>query len=163
MSDCKKAIENSGSASDAVKLLLKSGVPCVQFADPEEQEKFLAKYPDVYQIIENLIEEVYQLKINAEKDNQQERILCSAIKRITPRPETQLRNNDIHLIEIGYRHCDIFHRFRGEMSRDPDDQGFYTSKGRFVDRKEAYLIAQKAGQIINPNPQTGCLYSEDLY
>lgn len=92
-----------------------------------------------------------------------EYILCSAIKRITPRPETQLRNNDIHLIEIGYRHCDIYHRFRGELSHNPDDQGFYTSKGRFVNREEAYEIAERARQIINPHPQKGCLYSEDLY
>lgn len=96
-------------------------------------------------------------------DVPKERILCAAIKRINPRPETQLRNNDIHLIEIGYRHCDIFHRFRGELSHDPNDQGFYTSKGRFVGREEGYWIAKAAGQIINPHPQEGTLYSEDLY
>jgi hypothetical protein len=41
-------------------------------------------------------------------------------------------------------------------------QGFVTSTGRFVDRKEAALIAKEAGQvtklIAEPN-----LYSEDLW
>lgn len=48
----------------------------------------------------------------------------------------------IHLIiklniEIGFRHHDIYQRFEGELSLKNKDQGFYTSKGRFVDRFEA--------------------------
>jgi len=42
-------------------------------------------------------------------------------------------------------------------------QGFLTSKGRFVDRKEAWKIARAAGQI---DDNGGCereLFSEDLY
>lgn len=109
-------------------------------------------------------------------NNKQEYILCAAIKRITPRQDTTMYyNNDICNIEIGYRHHDIIRRFQHEISRNPDDQGFYTSKGRFVDRKEAAHIALLAGQIdvekccsiknvdgfdvITVKP----LYSEDLY
>ena len=80
-----------------------------------------------------------------------EYILCSAIRRIKPREtKCNYHQNDIHLIELGFRHHDILIRFRGEVSQDPVDQGFYTSKGRFVDRIEAYEIALKAGQIRHP-------------
>lgn len=97
----------------------------------------------------------------------EERILCAAIKRKEPRKVC--RNpyyegqNDILNIEIGYRHHDIMIRFLDELDKHPDAQGFYTSKGRFVGREEGYWIAKNAGQIINPHPQEGCLYSEDLY
>jgi len=43
-------------------------------------------------------------------------------------------------------------------------QGFLTNKNRFVDREEAYLIAEAAGQL-NDRPRGGSLqlFSEDLY
>lgn len=91
-----------------------------------------------------------------------ERILCSAIKRLVPREKCNYHHNDIHLIEIGYRHHDIFMRFKDEVSRKPEDQGFYTSKGRFVDRYEACKIAKESGQIEVDDEKT-ILYSEDLY
>ena len=91
-----------------------------------------------------------------------ERILCSAIKRIEPRERCNYYQNDIHLIEIGYRHHDILIRFKGEVSEKPEDQGFYTSFGRFVDRHEACKIAKIAGQIEVDDKKT-VLYSEDLY
>ena len=93
------------------------------------------------------------------------RILCAAIKRLNPRSsKCNYHQNDIHLIELGYRHHDILIRFRGEVSQDPNDQGFYTSKGRFVNRIEAYEIASKAGQIKHlPALEKFKLYSEDLY
>lgn len=34
---------------------------------------------------------------------------------------------------------------------DKEVQGFLTTTGRFVDRKEAYQIAKKQGQLINDN------------
>ena len=82
-------------------------------------------------------------------DNKKEYILCAAIKRIEPKKCTPYHNNDICNIEIGYRHHDIFQRFPGEVSKKSEDQGFYTSKGRFVDRKEATVIAMASGQIKN--------------
>lgn len=92
-----------------------------------------------------------------------EYILCSAIKRIIPRNiECNYHENDINLIELGYRHHDILIRFKGEVSEEPSDQGFYTSHGRFVSRKEAYKIAKNSGQI-NTIENSGILFSEDLY
>lgn len=96
-----------------------------------------------------------------------EYILCAAIKRNFPRECTPYNKNtnDIIDIEIGYRHHDIFQRFKDEVSRHPNDQGFYTSKGRFVDRKTALEIAINASQINKDdcgNPRIG-LFSEDLY
>ena len=80
-------------------------------------------------------------------DNTKEYILCAAIKRKTPRDSKPYHpnTNDICNIEIGYRHHDIFHRFDGEMSEC--EQGFYTSKGRYVDRYEGMEIAFNAGQV----------------
>lgn len=96
----------------------------------------------------------------------EEYIICSAIRRINTKDCTKhYFNNDIYNIEIGYRHCDIFARFPKEVSRNPQDQGFYTSKGRFVKRKEAMEIALKCGQVFKENlsnPSIG-LFSEDLY
>ena len=86
-------------------------------------------------------------------DNNKEYILCAAIRRKQPREGSPYweGTNDIMDIEIGYRHHDIFHRFnnRGdyEVSILMEDQGFYTSKGRFVDRYEAMKIAYEAGQV----------------
>ena len=91
-----------------------------------------------------------------------EHILCSAIKRIVPREKCNYHHNDIHLVEIGYRHHDIFIRFKGEVSEKEEDQGFFTSKGRFVDRLEACKIAKESGQIEIDDKKT-VLYSEDLY
>ena len=92
-------------------------------------------------------------------DNSKEYILCAAIRRKQPREGSPYweGTNDIMNIEIGYRHHDIFHRFnnRGihknyencEVSNRMEDQGFYTSKGRFVDRYEGMKIAYEAGQV----------------
>ena len=92
-------------------------------------------------------------------DNSTEYILCAAIRRKQPREGSPYweGTNDIMNIEIGYRHHDIFHRFnnRGihknyencEVSNRMEDQGFYTSKGRFVDRYEGMKIAYEAGQV----------------
>lgn len=47
------------------------------------------------------------------------------------------------------------------------EQGFVTNKGRFVDRKEAWRIATRNGQIVRrvggDEKDGGTLYSENLY
>lgn len=115
-------------------------------------------------------------------DNKQEYILCAAIKRIERKNCEPYHDgiNDICDIEIGYRHHDILQRFQGEVSKKTKDQGFYTSKGRFVDRNEAMLIAWRAKQVTNEIAgsekldlskiidrgqieKLNKLYSEDLY
>lgn len=110
-------------------------------------------------------------------DNTKEYILCAALKRKVPRNTNSYHQNDLDQIEIGYRHHDIRNRFGDEVSCSPKDQGFYTSKGRFVDRREAMRIACECGQVDLP-PERVCLtrliddepvlsyndlFSEDLY
>ena len=109
--------------------------------------------------------------------DKQEYILCAAIKRIERKKCNPYYDemNDICDIEIGYRHHDILQRFQGEVSKEFKDQGFYTSKGRCVDREEAAYIALLAGQIDVENcfsvkyvdgsaiRTLKPLYSEDLY
>ena len=43
------------------------------------------------------------------------------------------------------------------------DQGFVTNKGRFVDRKEGWVIAEAAGQIKRTTGNKGQLFSEDMW
>lgn len=93
-------------------------------------------------------------------DNSKEYILCAALKRKAPK--LIALPNDLPKIEIGLRHFDIRDRFPGEVSMKMDDQGFLTSKGRFVSRKEAEKIARECGQVTG-NLIGGELTSEDLY
>lgn len=85
----------------------------------------------------------------------QEIIICAAIK---------LSNN---IIIRCHRHADGF-RVAIAHGWNTNDrvEGFITSKNRFVDRKEAWLIQYYAGApSANPRgySQTSELYSEDLY
>ena len=94
-------------------------------------------------------------------DNSKEYILCAAIKRKRPKKCHRCyypQLSDIFEIEIGYRHPDIMYRFFKEV--EPYSDGFYTSKGRFVDRKEAAKIAYECGQTKELKNQ---LFSEDIY
>jgi len=43
------------------------------------------------------------------------------------------------------------------------NQGFLTSTGRYVDREEAWKIAEQAGQVQPREGRPGSLFSEDLY
>lgn len=65
------------------------------------------------------------------------------------------------------RHGDVIQAiiYKGVVDVVPGDwpQGFITSKLRFVDRREAYLIAKERGQLgrtAGPGPE---LYSEDVW
>lgn len=42
-------------------------------------------------------------------------------------------------------------------------QGFVTSEGRFVDRREALKIAREAAQIVAKTEPANRLFSEDLW
>ncbi len=59
------------------------------------------------------------------------------------------------------RHHNLF----ALTGRNPDDQGFLTSTGRFVGREEALNIAEAAGQplIDHPSRHPKWLFSEDLW
>ena len=43
------------------------------------------------------------------------------------------------------------------------EQGFLTSKNRFLNREDAYTLAEQANQLNNRPHNKGCLYSEDIY
>lgn len=68
------------------------------------------------------------------------------------------------------RHHNVMHRFYRETGRivGPDEQGFITDQGRFVDREEALKIATAAGQLNGLRDKPGAyrgkeLFSEDLW
>lgn len=93
-------------------------------------------------------------------DNRSEYILAAALKRHVPKHVNL--PNDLPNVEIGLRHFDIRDRFPGEVSMKMDDQGFLTSKGRFVSREEAEVIARNCGQLTG-DLIGGILTSEDLW
>jgi len=90
-----------------------------------------------------------------------ERIICAAIQI-----------NETGKMYYGHRHDKCIESMNGELSwtmnrqeitKVETTQGFVTSEGRFVDRKEGWIIAEKANQIIQQSGGKGTLYSEDLY
>lgn len=69
-------------------------------------------------------------------------------------------------IFIGKCHADCFHKAQNvgkekELSNKVEDQGFVTSKGRFVDRKIAAKIALRSKQREKVTGMVLC--SEDLW
>ena len=87
-------------------------------------------------------------------------IICAAIKL-----------EDTGKIYYGHRHNHCitamtdnlsWYMNRQEISKLKTIQGFITSNNRFVDRKEAMIIAKENNQIIS-NSNSDKLYSEDLY
>lgn len=63
------------------------------------------------------------------------------------------------------RHAQLLHPTDGQ-NVGPDDQGFITSRGRYVDRKEALRIVIANGQTQIDHPARnagGQLFSEDLW
>lgn len=103
-----------------------------------------------------------------------EKILCAAIWYKELPTQTFLPKNIKNgIIVCGHRHghcIDITKMLSGlrTVQIAPDGvgktvQGFLTNTNRFVDRKEAWVIAEKAKQIIQISGGKGTLYSEDLY
>lgn len=84
-------------------------------------------------------------------------ILCAAICN----PEEFDMAGNL-LIYCGHRHNNILWQ-GSHVSRNPYHQGFLTNKGRFVDRKQAAIIALEAGQITKLSFSSTDLFSEDLY
>ena len=66
-----------------------------------------------------------------------------------------------------YRHNSLFPvlSYLGYNPPYNDEQGFVTSKGRFVTREEAWKIADAAGQILyrSAGYDNGVLFSENLW
>ena len=85
-----------------------------------------------------------------------EYILCSAIKYDG-------------ITVPGLRHGDCYNtilKLKGEFETPGEENiGYLTSKGRFVDRHEGYLIAREYNQIVigRTDETTSVLISENLY
>ena len=104
-----------------------------------------------------------------------EHILCAAIYVDTGKAEPPRRSHTYPatgLVFAGWRHPDCFVLLEAWSDRMADeehlqtrgvDQGFLTSTGRYVSRREAWQIAVTAGQVQpGTRTQDPLLYSEDL-
>lgn len=112
-----------------------------------------------------------------------EHILCAAIYVDTGKAEPPRRSHsypETGLVFAAWRHGDCFTLMNAWAERLSDEereeiesiqeaqlhgrnQGFLTSKGRYVDRKEAWRIAFAAGQVSPREGEGPILTSEDLY
>ena len=67
------------------------------------------------------------------------------------------------------RHCDCFEYaakilgIKSTLGSPAINQGFYTDEAIFLNRVEAFEVAEKAGQIINYDDGRGILFSENLW
>ena len=108
----------------------------------------------------------------------EERIICAAIwyKELPklvikdiPILHYLPQNLDRGIVFCGYRHMQcIYTKYALTGLRDAEsgeyEQGFLTSKNRFVNREEALIIALQQNQIINHSQIKGnILFSENLY
>ena len=69
--------------------------------------------------------------------------------------------DDIYRCRIGRHHAEILHIFGEQVDQFSD--GFYTSYGRYVDRREAAQIALVCGQIKKLHYWRDKLDSSDLW
>lgn len=79
-----------------------------------------------------------------------------------------IRHPDGLIYGVGYNgrhhHCIRYMHSLGKAGlATTKDQGFVTSRGRYVDRWEALAIAQSADQLIRKTPPHDRLFSEDLW
>lgn len=105
-----------------------------------------------------------------------EYILCAAIwykqmspvDKISPHSNPSNINEGIVVIGKSHAHCiGILGYLTGKRSVTVEvgeyEQGFLTSKNRFVDRTEAFIIAKENKQIGLATCHNSKLFSEDLY
>lgn len=83
-----------------------------------------------------------------------------------PAPETiiaaALKEGDkVYSLPPPHRHHTLAHSWPGTFKQSK--QGFITSTGRFVDRKEAWIIARAANQVGDRTHVKGTLFTEDLW
>jgi hypothetical protein len=95
-----------------------------------------------------------------------ERILCAALYYDNKMFYQHMpKNIAFGIVICGRRHhnCYVIASFVEGISGIKAVQGFITSEDRFVDRKEAFVIAAECGQIIDKHSPADVLISEDLY
>jgi len=111
-------------------------------------------------------------------DNTKEYILCAAVWYLDlelskyptiPKEQYLPVNIDKGIVFCGHRHVQCIRQMNiitglKQHEAGEEIQGFLTSKNRFVNRKEAAIIASNLGQIIIESvTSVSKLYSEDLY
>ena len=65
------------------------------------------------------------------------------------------------VIRTGLHHGECMAQLPKDRNKRYDIQGFLTSRGDFVDRREGFGIALAAGQLENGYAKWGMLFSED--
>lgn len=89
----------------------------------------------------------------------EQRIVCAAIK-LDEFVITGARHYD-SVMRMTIDHYDIY---PVEDWYNKAEQGFIDQKGNFLTREEAWIVAEKAGQIVRRvGGDEGCLFSENLY
>jgi hypothetical protein len=97
-----------------------------------------------------------------------ESILCSAVWYLDlPTPIYRPDNIDQGIVFCGRNHIFCIHQMiamtgKKQYEAGKEIQGFLTNLNRFVDRKEAILIAKKSGQLPM-NSTINQLHSEDIF
>lgn len=71
----------------------------------------------------------------------------------------------VYSVEPPKRHHHLIYDMSrsGFPAEELHDQGFITSSGRFVDRREGLTIAEAAGQIKEKLGCEGLLFTEDMW
>jgi hypothetical protein len=104
------------------------------------------------------------------KDANQRVVVCAAIRNKKGQVACGARHYDSVMRQVFIRKPNWFERviLRKTFIRHKDwyscDQGFIDQWCIFMDRQEAWKVAEAAGQIKYGRPHSvGTLYSEDLY
>lgn len=78
-----------------------------------------------------------------------------------------LLDGKVYSLSPPARHHSVIHWMVGDLGLGPQtgmwEEGFLLSDGRFARRKPAWIIAERAGQIIRQTGPHGTLYSEDVW
>ena len=112
--------------------------------------------------------QTFMVYLHQERKNM-ERIIAAAYK---VKPEFQCQKeivyktgtkepDDIYKCRIGRHHAEILHIWSEQVDHHTD--GFYTSYGRYVNRKEAAKIALACGQITKLHYWQDELDSSDIF
>jgi len=97
-------------------------------------------------------------------NNRDEYVICAAMYYDDGLPHIhQPKNIDIGFVVCGRRHHNCFailNLINPTFDHSKVEQGFLTSKDRFISRNDAAELALQNGQIERP---VNILFSEDLY
>ncbi len=97
-----------------------------------------------------------------------EKIVCAGVWfRGTTKYPNQYSNIEYGLVVAGLGHHNcmtiLSYLFPNGEYLNHTVSGFLTSHRRFINRQDAWTIAEKMGQILHAHGAPGTLYSEDLF